>query len=164
VCGCTETVASIGPVVVKPTTKFDYELAAKPQIKAMAGVREQMRAGRAQMLKAWEESRSRVAAAMAAAAPAPAPASLDTTTASSDTNEASSSSSSAAATARAEFSLKSWLKELALEQYCGEFESNGFEDHDRELVAEITNDDLVAMGIKLLAHRKKILLNAAKLK
>ena len=44
------------------------------------------------------------------------------------------------------------------------FRSNGFEDHDIETLASLTHELLKEMRITMLAHRKKILAEAAKLK
>ena len=49
-------------------------------------------------------------------------------------------------------------------QYLEMFKSNGFEDHDIELVSSLTHELLKEMGITMLVHRKKILAEAAKLK
>jgi len=62
------------------------------------------------------------------------------------------------------FSLSRWLSDLGLAQYLETFKSNGFEDHDIEMVSSLTQEDLTHLGITMLAHRKKILAEAAKLK
>jgi len=51
-----------------------------------------------------------------------------------------------------------------LAQYLEMFKSNGFEDHDIELVSSLTHELLKEMGITMLVHRIKILAEAAKLK
>jgi len=51
-----------------------------------------------------------------------------------------------------------------LAQYLETFKSNGFEEHDIEMVSSLTHEDLTHLGITMLAHRKKILAEAAKLK
>jgi len=61
------------------------------------------------------------------------------------------------------FSLSRWLSYLGLAQYLETFKSNGFEDHDIEMVSSLTQEDLTHLGITMLAHRKKILAEAAKL-
>ena len=62
------------------------------------------------------------------------------------------------------FSLSRWLSDLGLVQYLEAFKSNGFEDHDIEMVSTLTQEDLKEMSITMLVHRKKILAEAAKLK
>jgi hypothetical protein len=62
------------------------------------------------------------------------------------------------------FALATWLASLNMSQYHDKFIDNGFEEHDSELVADLSNADLESMGITMLAHRKKILMAAAKLK
>jgi len=54
--------------------------------------------------------------------------------------------------------------DLGLAQYLETFKSNGFEDHHIEMVSSLTQEDLTHLGITMLAHRKKILAEAAKLK
>jgi len=61
------------------------------------------------------------------------------------------------------FSLSRWLSDLGLAQYLETFKSNGFEDHDIEMVSSLTQEDLKEMGITMLVNRKKILAAAAKL-
>jgi len=62
------------------------------------------------------------------------------------------------------FSLSRWLSDLGLAQYLETFKSNGFEDHDIEMVSSLTHELLKEMGITMLGHRIKILGEAAKLK
>jgi len=53
--------------------------------------------------------------------------------------------------------------DLGLAQYLETFKSNGFEEHDIEMVSSLTQEDLTHLSITMLAHRKKILAEAAKL-
>jgi len=62
-----------------------------------------------------------------------------------------------------EFSLRTWLRSLELEEYHANFERHGFKDHDVDLVLTLTSQDLTELGIEKLAHRKKLLLHAPKL-
>ena len=62
------------------------------------------------------------------------------------------------------FSLSRWLSDLGLAQYLETLKSNEFEDHDIETLSSITHELLKEMGITMLAHRIKILAEAAKLK
>jgi len=62
------------------------------------------------------------------------------------------------------FSLSRWLSDLGLAQYLETFKSNGFEDHDIEIVSSLTHELLKEMGITMVAHRIKILNAAAILK
>ncbi len=53
-----------------------------------------------------------------------------------------------------------WLKQLGLGQYARSFEEN---DIDRALLSELTDTDLMALGVTSLGHRKRILVASKKL-
>jgi class 3 adenylate cyclase/predicted ATPase len=52
------------------------------------------------------------------------------------------------------FDVKTWLRGLGLEEYCNLFVENGI---DGDVIADITGDDLKAMGIVAVGHRRKLL-------
>ncbi len=47
-----------------------------------------------------------------------------------------------------------WLRRLGLEQYAPAFRDN---DVDGEVLAELTAEDLIGLGIDLVGHRRKLL-------
>jgi hypothetical protein len=49
-------------------------------------------------------------------------------------------------------SVDDWLKGLGLEQYAQAFREN---DIDRDVLPELTTDDLVALGVASIGHRRK---------
>jgi class 3 adenylate cyclase len=51
-------------------------------------------------------------------------------------------------------SIDDWLKGLGLEQYTQAFREN---DIDRDVLPELTADDLVALGVTSIGHRRKLL-------
>ena len=57
--------------------------------------------------------------------------------------------------------IGAWLRGLNLEQYEGAFREN---DIDAEVLSEVTADDLVALGITSVGHRRKLLAAIAALK
>src|ERR1043166_7582349 len=57
--------------------------------------------------------------------------------------------------------MGAWLRGLNLEQYEGAFREN---DIDAEVLSEVTADDLVALGITSVGHRRKLLAAIAALK
>jgi hypothetical protein len=59
------------------------------------------------------------------------------------------------------WSVRSWLSSIGLSQYGETFESNGLTDP--AVVATITESDLQAIGITMLGHKKKILMEAPKI-
>ncbi len=50
--------------------------------------------------------------------------------------------------------IASWLRELGLERYASAFEEN---DLDVDLIATLSDDDLVGIGVSSLGHRRRIL-------
>jgi class 3 adenylate cyclase/tetratricopeptide (TPR) repeat protein len=51
-------------------------------------------------------------------------------------------------------SINDWLKGLGLEQYAQVFREN---DVDRDVLPELTADDLIALGVASIGHRRKLL-------
>ena len=51
-------------------------------------------------------------------------------------------------------SVADWLKGLGLEQYAKAFSDN---DIDRDILPELTADDLVGLGVASIGHRRKLL-------
>jgi hypothetical protein len=47
-----------------------------------------------------------------------------------------------------------WLRGLGLEQYAAAFDDN---DIDGEVLAELTSDDLIGLGVTSIGHRRKLL-------
>lgn len=58
------------------------------------------------------------------------------------------------------FSLKEWLSKLDLSQYYDSFVSHGFADRDVNLLPSLTEDDLTALGISMMAHRRRFIAHA----
>lgn len=52
------------------------------------------------------------------------------------------------------FSVRQWLGELELDQYCKTFEEN---DLDLDLITDLSDDDLKEIGVVSMGHRKKLL-------
>ena len=50
--------------------------------------------------------------------------------------------------------IESWLRALGLEQYEQAFRAN---DIDAEVLAELTADDLIGLGVTSIGHRRKLL-------
>src|SRR5260370_1682968 len=50
--------------------------------------------------------------------------------------------------------ITNWLRGLGLEQYAPAFRDN---DIDREILPELTSDDLIGLGITSIGHRRKLL-------
>ena len=51
-------------------------------------------------------------------------------------------------------SVGDWLKGLGLEQYAQAFRDN---DIDRDVLTELTADDLIGLGVASIGHRRKLL-------
>ncbi len=49
--------------------------------------------------------------------------------------------------------ITNWLRGLGLEQYAPAFRDN---DIDREILPELTSDDLIGLGITSIGHRRKL--------
>ena len=60
-----------------------------------------------------------------------------------------------------EWSIANWLEGIKLGEYTQKFVEEGFDDI--EVVHEMTNDELVDLGITKAGHRKKILIHARRL-
>lgn len=60
------------------------------------------------------------------------------------------------------FDAAHWLHAIGLDQYAVAFKDNGITDKD--VLATLSDADLKDMGVTVLGHRKKILLEAEKLK
>ena len=54
-----------------------------------------------------------------------------------------------------------WLRSLGLEQYAEAFRNN---DLDGEVLPEVNADDLIAIGVTSIGHRRKLLAAIAALK
>ena len=50
--------------------------------------------------------------------------------------------------------IAGWLKDLGLEQYAPVFRDN---DIEAETLVQLTADDLIALGIRSVGHRRKLL-------
>lgn len=50
--------------------------------------------------------------------------------------------------------IADWLRRLGLEQYTPAFAAN---DIDAEVLAELTADDLIRLGVSSIGHRRKLL-------
>jgi len=50
--------------------------------------------------------------------------------------------------------VSDWLHMLDLEQYAEAFQDN---DVDGDVLAEVTADDLIAIGVTSIGHRRKLL-------
>merc|ERR1712154_630861 len=57
--------------------------------------------------------------------------------------------------------LKMWLNNIGLIEYYDTFVENGFSE-GTEVLSDLNNEDLKDMGIKKVAHRKKILKQIAR--
>src|ERR1700691_629618 len=51
-------------------------------------------------------------------------------------------------------SIADWLRGLGLEQYAQAFRDN---DIDRDVLPELTADDLIGLGVASIGHRRKLL-------
>src|SRR6516162_2968478 len=57
--------------------------------------------------------------------------------------------------------IEAWLRRLGLEQYAQAFRDN---DVDAEILPDLTADDLIAIGVNSVGHRRKLLAAIATLR